>query len=419
MTRDQDIERVLERWFTEGPTQMPDRLFEFVDHIDRLPQRRRARLMTRFVAMHSTIRLAAAAVVIMIVGVTGAIFLTRPASVGTVPSPTPSAVPSASAAPPAYVPAQVISKWLAIGTRTSPGLATLTIGADRLSVQDTNGPVVSTASVAGKDRLALKLSRDNWGCKLGDEGTYTFSVSPDGNTLTLTPADDACSTRSDILAGDWARNACQDVAGGCLKALQPGTYTSGFFNAMSSSSSAYTYGQFSYTVPAGWANTEDWPGNYVLNKPSDPPNTGIYLFRDVVPHSQDESCPETAAPGVERSPKAFADWLSTLPGLVTTEPVAVRIGGLDGVMIDLSVAPDWTHTCPYSEGKPLVSTFVDSNPGTGYDWNIGAGNVSRYIFLRQPDGRSLLIEIGAPDKATWDALVAQAMPIVDTFHFKP
>ena len=40
MTRDQDIERVLERWFTEGPTQMPDRLFEYVDHIDRLPQRR-------------------------------------------------------------------------------------------------------------------------------------------------------------------------------------------------------------------------------------------------------------------------------------------------------------------------------------------------------------------------------------------
>ena len=87
MTRDQDIERVLERWFSEGPTQMPDRLFEYVDHIDRLPQRRRARLMTRFVAMNSTVRLAAAAVVILIVGVAGAVFLTRPASVGTEPSP--------------------------------------------------------------------------------------------------------------------------------------------------------------------------------------------------------------------------------------------------------------------------------------------------------------------------------------------
>ena len=28
MTPDHDIERVLERWFTEGPTQMPDRLLE-------------------------------------------------------------------------------------------------------------------------------------------------------------------------------------------------------------------------------------------------------------------------------------------------------------------------------------------------------------------------------------------------------
>lgn len=105
MTRDQDIERVLERWFTEGPTQMPDRLFEYVDHIDRLPQRRRARLMTRFVAMNSTFRLATAAVVILIAGVAGAAFLTRPGVVGTGSSPTLSAAPSVSAqpSPPAVV----------------------------------------------------------------------------------------------------------------------------------------------------------------------------------------------------------------------------------------------------------------------------------------------------------------------------
>ena len=99
MTRDHDIERVLERWFTEGPTQMPDRLFEFVDHIDRVPQRRLARLMTRFVAMNTTLRLAAAAVVILIAGVAGVAFLTRPGDVGTGSSPTASAAPSVSAPP--------------------------------------------------------------------------------------------------------------------------------------------------------------------------------------------------------------------------------------------------------------------------------------------------------------------------------
>ena len=40
MTRDQDIERVLDQWFTEGPTQMPSRfLDDTLDRIDRAPRR--------------------------------------------------------------------------------------------------------------------------------------------------------------------------------------------------------------------------------------------------------------------------------------------------------------------------------------------------------------------------------------------
>ena len=88
-------------------------------------------------------------------------------------------------------------------------------------------------------------------------------------------------------------------------------------------------------------------------------------------------------------------------------------------MVDLSVDPAWTHTCPYSDGKPMVSTFVDSVPGPGYDYNVVYPANARYIFLTQPDGNSLLIDIEAPDKATWDALVADAMPIVESFQFNP
>ena len=49
----------------------------------------------------------------------------------------------------------------------------------------------------------------------------------------------------------------------------------------------------------------------------------------------------------------------------------------------------------------------------------GAKSNARYIFLEQPDGNSLLIDIEAPDEATWDALVAEAMPIVESFQFNP
>ena len=433
MTRDQDIERVLERWFTEGPTQMPDRLFEFVDHIDRLPQRRRARL-TRFVAMNPTLRIAAAAVVILVVAGAGTIFLTRPSGVGTEPSPTPSVAPSVSV-PPTPIPESLRSQWLFTGARPAPGSdSRLTIGASTLEIDRVDGMVVFSASLADDgDLLTLRsLNEGVDGCLAGDAGTYAFSVSSDGNTLTLTPANDACSVRSGALAGEWARVACVAADGGCLGNLAPGTYSSGLFNALSSSSSGYDYGQFSYTVPAGWTNTQDWQGNYNLHRLGDPVDTGIYLFRDVVPHVQgDDSClaaeePDAVAdePGVGRTPAAFAEWLSNLPGLVATEPVAVTIGGLDGFMIDLSVDPAWTHTCPYSNGGPMVSTFVDSVPGPGYDWTVGGNGPSqnshvRYIFLAQPDGNSLLIDIEASDGAAWEALVAEAMPIVDSFQFSP
>ena len=418
MTRDQDIERALERWLSEGPTQMPDRLFEFVDHIDRLPQRRRVPFSTRFVAMKSTLRIAAAAVAILLVAGAGTVFLTRPAGVSSQPSPTPSAEPSVSA-PLGVVPAVVRADWIYKGTRTSPGLASLAIRSERISIMDPDGSVVSSASLVGPDRLALELHADDWGCHQGDEGTYTFVVSADGSTLTLTPATDACSTRSDILAGDWARTGCGSHNGSCLGPLQPGTYTSGPFNALSSTSTAYTYGQVSYTVPAGWVNADDRTGSFRLGRSIDPVNSGIYMFRDVVPHSQDESCPETAAPGVDRTPEAFADWLRTLPGLVATAPVAVEIGGLTGFMVDVSLDPAWTHTCPYSKGKAMVSTFTDSDPAPGYDWNVGAGGQARYIFLQQPDGRSLLIDIETSDKAAWDGLLGETMPIVESFQFNP
>ena len=49
MTRPRDIERVLEAWFLDGPSHMPDRLFDAVlDRVERVPQRRLARLSLRF-----------------------------------------------------------------------------------------------------------------------------------------------------------------------------------------------------------------------------------------------------------------------------------------------------------------------------------------------------------------------------------
>jgi hypothetical protein len=42
---------------------------------------------------------------------------------------------------------------------------------------------------------------------------------------------------------------------------------------------------------------------------------------------------------------------------------------------------------------------------------------ARYIVLDVGGGHNLLIEVGAPDQATWDEFIQAAMPIVDSMRF--
>lgn len=95
MTRDIDIERVLDRFYADGPSEMPDRVFlGVVDRVERVPQRRLAYQMTRFANMNRNLRLAAAAaIVVAVVGVT-AFAISRSPDIGN--QPTPTATPTAS-----------------------------------------------------------------------------------------------------------------------------------------------------------------------------------------------------------------------------------------------------------------------------------------------------------------------------------
>ena len=114
MTRDQDIERVLDRWFTEGPTQMPDRfLADTLDRIDRAPQRRLADLRTRLPAMHPMLRFAAAAAVVLAVAGLGAAALIADGRRRR----------SAVALDPVSLPASLQAEWRPVGTRQHPLLS--------------------------------------------------------------------------------------------------------------------------------------------------------------------------------------------------------------------------------------------------------------------------------------------------------
>lgn len=433
MTRDRDIERVLDRFYAEGPTEMPDRvLLGVLDRIERVPQRRLA-LLTRFATMNTNLRLAAAAAIVVAVVGVGAFALSQRTSVG--PPSTASPVPTAGqTVTPSLtsVPAALQFTWLG-ATRTVPQItppierSVLRFAAKSLSYLTGTGDAVflSTAGQSSPSTVDLTLTQGRYGCAVGDVGSYTFTLSGSvrgGGKMTLVPVADACAARSAAISGDWVRANCtSDPSGWCLGDLDPGTYGSMSFNPFVATT-AWTsdYGALTYTVPAGWTNTEDCDYCFTLvkqNGPPDPP--GILMFSDVAAHSQDAACPEVPQPGVAHTAAAIAAFLKGLPGLIASAPVPITIGGLNGMMLDISMAPSWTRTCSFGDGGPVVTTLTHASGVSGFDWNVGGTVHERVILLDSGGGRTLLIEIDAPDKAAFDALVAESMPVINSFQFKP
>jgi hypothetical protein len=99
MTDDRSLERAARAWIEEGPTRAPDRPVEAaIAHIQVTTQERDFRVPWRNKTMNPAIRLAAAAVVVLLVVGVGALALRPTASTGgpTVHPPSPTIHPSAS-----------------------------------------------------------------------------------------------------------------------------------------------------------------------------------------------------------------------------------------------------------------------------------------------------------------------------------
>ena len=107
MTRERDIEHVLEAWLAPGPREAPDRvLLAITDRIDHVPQRRFPSINERFHHMTPILKLTAAAVLAIAVGVAVGPHLVSSDIFGQ-PTPTPSPSPTLSA-----LPVELLGTWL-------------------------------------------------------------------------------------------------------------------------------------------------------------------------------------------------------------------------------------------------------------------------------------------------------------------
>jgi hypothetical protein len=142
-----------------------------------------------------------------------------------------------------------------------------------------------------------------------------------------------------------------------------------------------------YTVPDdGWSNGEDRVGIFVLLAPGESmagleadTSDWIGVFRSV--GAAAGGCDEKVEPGVV-SAQALTDWFTSQPGLVVTTPQPTSVGGLTGLMIDLSLAPGWTETCPLPfPDVPLVNLLMGTGPSEGLGVLVEASWTTRLYLL--------------------------------------
>jgi len=308
MTQHRDTEQLLDAWMRDGPTVAPDRVLDVVvDRIERQGQRPAWRLDWRRTTLNPTIKLAAAALAVVIVAVIGYNLLPAGSTGVGGPQPTASPAPTPIATP-----------------------------------------------------------------------TPTFDVN----------------------------GACGGALSACRGSLTAGTYTSRAF------APAVTF-----TVPSGWYNKFDETLGYGL-RPEANESQSIELQRDLVVARADCVEAETE-PGVGTTASEMVQALAARPGLDTTEPAPITVGGLSGFTIDITLSPDWTTPCPFSEGRPIVPTVTDprATPGTGLHWTadrVTDGSFARYIILDLPGGGTVLIAPTGPP-----SFVTEAMPVIQSFEFAP
>jgi hypothetical protein len=184
------------------------------------------------------------------------------------------------------------------------------------------------------------------------------------------------------------------------RALPAGSYQSQSFDP-----------RVAFTLPDGWWIASD-VADYLGLEPVASNQVGIHVFRNPKAAAQDAACTETPEPGVGGLDTDLVAWIRSRPGLETSNPRLVTVGGVRGVELDVQIIDGWKASCPFANGAPTVPLFV----GNSYRWVV-AGSERLQLTLLHVAGGTVVVDVDAFDGSLMDDLAPRARPIVQSFSF--
>lgn len=184
-------------------------------------------------------------------------------------------------------------------------------------------------------------------------------------------------------------------------------------------------------APVTWVVAHDEGPVFILQGPAGPTyatSGGIGVVRDPVIGANVPDCSGGSASRGSSSAAEMVTALSFDPRVSATAPQAVTVGGHAGQALDIEVAQTWAGTCIWSNGQPAALLLTVAGQ-SGALFGLAGTERVRLIVLDVGDTVvAITIEpcpslqsmcAGVQTGPTFEAFVAQAMPIVESIQFTP
>ena len=172
-----------------------------------------------------------------------------------------------------------------------------------------------------------------------------------------------------------------------------------------------------FQAPADWVSVDDADRDFGIAAPDGAEAGSIHVGRDPAIGTNDRDCEGLAAAGLGTTVKEIVAGLNSDARLVVTPATAAVVGGFKGQSLDVRLAPAWTGTCKWSDGRPAALLVTVPDP-PGPVFGLDGPEQVRMILLDVGDD-VVWIGIDSQDGSGFDDLVAQATPIVESFRFAP
>jgi hypothetical protein len=380
MTRPREIEGLLDQWFGDGPRELSDRaLTAALSEIDHTRQLGAHVVPWRYNEMPTPVRILLVAA-LMAASAGAALLISAGTRNNTAPpSPPPSHLSSVSpSAPPSAQPSQVsLGPGESIGhdpagTYTAQRAAGLGLPAGQITlttprqpthvfVSPPDGPEITLGRITIQGDFSFSMGPIQ-GCE-ANIGQYTWGLSADTNTLTITALDDDCIGRATLFAGDWQRTRIErDIAtehryrvpldGATIDITVPAKFASGGSPDYRTSMPAFL----------GHFETEE---------------LSFLMYTESGKTAADRCDPEAGYQPLPTTLDGYVEWTKSSEGLNVSRPVETTVAGYPAVRLDF-------------DGNPYCQPDHDGIPATywvrgmyGREWAVDVGG--RLVLLQLID----------------------------------